>query len=237
MKTESWQSSGIRPRSSGFTLLELLVVIGLIAVFSFFIAAGLTGGGKSAALQAAQATLANLVTAARTKTMASGQSTRVLVHVDVASVTQPLRYLRYVVIQTQTTAGWQTVTEAFLPDGVYVVPGNFSTTPAGLFAANTSTPWTKVDGSALRSTALRSNQITAETINSPITEQWVSFTLSFSAGTVQSGDIILAAGHVRPPGSYLAGESPVELENPETVRGLTLSAYGVPVLINARASF
>ena len=222
---------------SGFTLLELLVVVGLIAIFSFFIAGGLTGGGKSAALQSAQATMANLVTAARTKAMASGQSARVLVHIDVASTSQPLRYLRYVAVQTQTATGWQTVTEAFLPNGVYVVPGNFSTIPAGLFAANTSTPWAKADGSALRSTALRSNQIISETINSPATEQWVSFTLSSSAGTAQSGDIVLAAGHVRPPGSYLAGESPVELESPENVRGLTLSSYGVPALINARASF
>jgi prepilin-type N-terminal cleavage/methylation domain-containing protein len=220
-----------------FTLLELLVVIGLIAVFSFFIAGGLTGGGKTAALQSAQATMANLVTAARTKAMASGQSARVLVHVDVTSTGQPLRYLRYVAIQTQTTTGWQTVTDAFLPEGIYVVPGNFSTVPAGLFAANTPTPWTKADGSALRSTALRSNQITPETINSPVTEQWVSFTLSASAGTAQSGDIILAVGHARPPGSYLTGESPVELESPENVRGLTLSSYGVPALINARGSF
>ena len=59
----------------------------------------------------------------------------------------------------------------------------------------------------------------------------------FLRGHGAIGDIILAAGHVRPPGSYLAGESPVELESPENVRGLTLSSYGVPVLINARASF
>jgi hypothetical protein len=29
----------------------------------------------------------------------------------------------------------------------------------------------------------------------------------------------------------------VELENPETVRGLTLSSYGLPALINDRMSF
>ena len=45
------------------------------------------------------------------------------------------------------------------------------------------------------------------------------------------------AGRFRPPGTYQPGESPVELDNPENVRGLTLSAYGVPALINTRASF
>ncbi len=226
-----------RDCTAGYTLLELLVVIGLIAALSYFLIGGLGNSGKSAALQSAQATMANLVAAARTKALASGQSSRVLVHVDAANPGQPQRYLHYVVVQIQTSTGWLTIADTFLPDGVYVVPGNFATIPPGLFAANTPTPWTKVDGSALRSTALRSNQITSETINSAGTEQWVSFTISAYAGTAQAGDIILASGRLRPPGSYLSGASPVELDNPEDVRGLTLSSYGVPVLINARTSF
>lgn len=234
MKTPS---AVLRSVSSGFTLLELLVVIGLVAGLSFFIAGGLSGSGKLAALQSAQSALVHLVTAARTKAMASGQSARVLVQIDATSTAQPLRYLRYVAVQTQSSTGWQTTVETYLPDGIYVVPGNFSAIPAGLFAPGTTTSWTKADGSALRSTALRANQITAETINSAGTEQWVSITISANAGTMQSGDIILATGRVRPPGSYLAGESPVELDNPDSVRGLTLSSYGVPALINARTSF
>ena len=231
------QPSVLRSLSSGFTLLELLVVIGLIAGLSFFIAGNLSGSGQLATLQSAQSALLNLVTVARTKAMASGQSARLLVQVDATSTAQPSRYLRYVAVQTQGSTGWQTAVETYLPDGIYVVPGNFSTIPTGLFAAGTATPWTKADGSALRSTALRANQITAETINHTGTELWVSITISANAGTMQSGDIILASGRIRPPGSYLAGESPVELDNPENVRGLTLSSYGVPALINARTSF
>ena len=220
--------------ASAFTLLELLVVAGLTAAFSVVLIRGLGGGGQSAALQSAQATLANLVSLARTKAMASGQSSRLLVHVDVGSSSQPLRYLRLVAVQTQASGGWQTITDAYLPDGVYVVPGNFTVTPAGLFSA---VSWTRADGSALRSTALRSNQISTETIDGPAAEQWVSVTISAAAGTAQSGDLILAPGRLRPPGSYLPGESPVVLDNPDGVRGLTLSAYGVPALINARNGF
>lgn len=226
-----------RVRIAGFTLLELLVVIGLIAALSFVLIGGLGGGGRSAALQSAQATLANIVTAARTKAMASGQSSRVLVQVDATITSQPLRFMRCVVVQTQTATGWQTIADTFLPDGVFVVPGNFTAIPAGLFAVGSPTPWTKSDGSALRSTALRQNQITSVTINSTGPEQWVSFTITANGTTGQGGDLIVASGRLRPPGSYLSGESPVELDNPENVRGLTLSSYGVPALINSRTSF
>lgn len=231
------QSSVLCPPSSGFTLLELLVVVGLIAALSFVLIGGLSGGGKSAALQSAQATLANMVTAARVKAVATGQSARVLVHIDQNSSAVPSRFLRYIAIQVQIGGAWGTTAEVFLPEGIYVVPGNFSTIPTGLFATGTTVPWTKSDGSALRSTALRQTQISSETINASSAEQWVNIALSGVGSTGQLGDLIVATGRVRPPGSFAAGESPVELDNPEAVRGLSLSTYGVPTLVNSRASF
>lgn len=226
-----------RSRLAAFTLLELLVVVGLIAALSFVLIGGLGGAGRSAALRSGQATLANLVTAARVKAVASGRPARVLVHLDENSAVQPDRYLRYVVLQVQVAGTWQLVTGAYLPDGVYVVPGNFSRLPAGLFPPSASTPWTRPDGSALRSTALRNDRITAETLDGAFAEQWVAIGFSAAGTTAQAGDIILAAGRRRAPGSYAAGESPVELLGSEQVRGLTLSTYGMPVLVNSRASF
>lgn len=230
-----WSGSRRKHHRRAFSLVELLVVVGLVAALSVFLIGGNGGGGRSAALQSGQALLANLVTAARTSAMASGQSSRLLVQVDRTG--EPSRYLRQAVVQTQTATGWLTLTETALPAGVYVVPGNFTPLPAGLFAADTGVPWTKTDGSALRSTALRANQLAVDAVNYPSGEQWVAITISASGGTVQSGDLILAAGRLRPPGTYAVGDSPVELINPETVRGLTLSAYAVPVLINARTGF
>jgi type II secretory pathway pseudopilin PulG len=221
----------------GFTLLELLVVIGLIVAMSLVIIGGLGGSGRSVALQTAQATVTSMVTAARVRAMASGRSVRVLIHVDWDSAARPARFLRYLLLQVQVDGAWQPVADAYLPDGVYIAPGNFRDLPAGLFGASTSVSWTRSDGSALRSTALRDNQISFETINSPVAERWVSLTIAAAGTTAQSGDIILALGRPRPPGSYAAGDSPVELENPEAVRGLTLSSYGVPTLVNQRASF
>lgn len=233
------QSLSLSRQRRGFTLLEILVVIGLIAALCLVLVGGLGDGGKAAALQSAQATMANLIAAARTKASASGNAVRLLVNVDPAGAGEPSRFLRYAIIQTQASGVWESAptVEIYLPEGIYVVPGNFSVIPAGLFPTGAATPWTKTDGSPLRSTALRANQLLSLAVNGSLAEQWVSIGFASTGTTVQSGDIILATGHRRPPGSYAEGDSPVELENPETVRGLSLSSYGLPALINDRASF
>lgn len=217
-----------------FTLLELMVVVGLIAALSFVLLGALKPG-RGSALQAAQGTMANFLVAARSKAAASNQAVRLLVNFNPANADQPSRYLRYVVLQVQSGAGWQSVTDAFLPDGAYVVPGNV-TIPAGLFATANST-WTKPDGSDLRSTTLRSNNSVTEAINGPTAELWLCLPLAATGTTTASGDLVIAAGRTRAPGTFAAGESPVELFNPEEVRGLTVSQYGVATLINSRTSF
>jgi type II secretory pathway pseudopilin PulG len=217
-----------------FTLLELLVVVGLIAAFSLVLLTSL-GSTRGAALQAAQGTLANLLVAARTQAAASGESSRLLIQFDAASGTAPTRFLRHLVLQVQVRGTWQSVTDAFLPEGTYLMPGNFSL-PAGLLAA-TDAPWTRSDGSALRSTALRISNLSEESIEGGVVEQWLSIPFAAAGTTSASGDLVIAAGRPRAPGSYAAGGSPIELTHPEQVRGLTLSAYGVATLINSRTSF
>lgn len=223
-----------RPVVAAFTLLELLVVVGLIAALSFAVF-GALGSTRGAALQAAQSTVANLLVVARTKASASGQPTRLLVQFDATSSTAGTRFLRHLVLQVQVNGTWQSLTDVYLPDGVYVMPGNFAF-PAGLLAS-TDIAWTKSDGSSLRSTALRNANLTSESVYAGTIEQWMNIPFAAAGTTSASGDVVIAAGRVRPPGSYAVGESPVELQHPDRVRGLTLSSYGVATLINSRASF
>lgn len=226
--------SSLADRLHAFTLLELLVVLGLISALSF-ITLGALGAAGGSALQSGQGIVANLVVAARTKAAATGQPARLLIQFDPGSPGASSRFLRHLVLQAQVNGAWQSVTDAFLPNGVYVIPGNFAF-PGGLLAP-ADTPWTRSDGQNLRSTALRSGNITSEAIYGDVVEQWISLPFAPAGTTAASGDLVLALGRARAPGSYAAGESPVELVSPEQVRGLTVSSYGVATLINSRTSF
>lgn len=209
---------------------------------SFFLVSGLTGGGKSVALQSAQATVSNLVTAARTKAPATNRKTRLLVNVDPGS---PERYLRQIVLQLARQPGsgpsdWDTIQSVHLPAGAYIVPGSLT----GL--VTNATQWKRVSDPAddLVSDLFKNQSLTYAIEGDTTAQLWtgVAFTpngtlAALVGGPPPKGSIVIALGQVRAPGSYPAGEPPVQLVNAQTVRGLILSAYGVPALLNERNAF
>jgi prepilin-type N-terminal cleavage/methylation domain-containing protein len=232
-------------RSGGFTLLELLVVIGLIAALSAVLVGGLGGGGQAAALESAQATTTGLITSARTKAAATGRKTRLLI------AAEPLvaaRYLRHLVLQIGRQAGaspadWDTVVEVDLPDGTYLAPASLTQTP-GLIARPSE--WKRAsDSLAELSSDLFQNQTLTAALPGDLSAQtWtgIAFTpngtlAALGGGPPPKGSLVIAPGIRRPTGSYPTGESPVQLVKPSTVRGLVLSAYGVPALLNDRWAF
>ena len=231
--------------ATGFTLLELLVVIGLIAAMSSFLLGGLLGGGQTAALQSAQATVANLVTVTRIRAPATGRKTRLLVNVDPVV---PERFLRHLVVQLARQPGaspadWDTVTEVQLPEGIYVMPASL-TLAAGLVA--TPANWKRgSDPAADLVSDLFTNQAVSLLLpGDPVPQSWtgVAFTpngtlAALASGPPSRGALVVTTGVRRPPGSYLTGESPVQLLNPQAVRGLLLSAYGIPALLHDRTAF
>jgi len=232
----------ITVRSAAFTLLELLVVVGLIGGASFLLLGGLGGGDKSAALQSSQATVANLVTAARTQASSTGRKAHLLVNADPA---QPGRYLRFVALQLArqpgaSPANWDTVQSLFLPLGIYVVPGSLD----GLVSEPSA--WKRgSDVSADLASDLFANQSLAYVFDGDTAAQlWtgVAFTpngtlAALAGGPPPKGAWLIAVGQPRPPGSYAAGLPPVQLDEPARVRGLMLSAYGVPAWCDDRSAF
>jgi prepilin-type N-terminal cleavage/methylation domain-containing protein len=238
--------SALHLSSTGFTLLELLVVVALIAGLSLVLLAGLQGGGKTAALQSAQSSVAGLVTAARLKAAASGRHCRVLVANDAGDGD---RYLRFLALQQArqpgaSPANWDTVQTAMLPADTFVVPAALAA-PAGLVADPAR--WKRVSDPTedLVSGVFLNQDISFALEGDTAAGQWtgVCFTPNGTlarlgtTGTPPRGLLVIATGVRRPPGSYLAGQSPVQLGNPDAVRGLVLSAYGVPALLNDRSAF
>lgn len=216
---------------AAFTLLELLVVVGLIAAMSFLLLGGLAAGGRSAALQAGQATFSNLVVAARSRAVASSRSTRLLVQHDPQSPIAAERYLRFMALEELRQGQWQTLQTISLPHGIHVLPHE-NRIPAGLLAEETA--WRKTDGKRLHSSALF-RPLVSRPIDSPIAEQWAELVFSAHGTTATSGQIVVAAG--RAAQVRVAGDSPVVLDNAEMVRGVQLSVYGLAVTIDGREGF
>ncbi|MBL9215159.1 MAG: prepilin-type N-terminal cleavage/methylation domain-containing protein [Opitutaceae bacterium] len=221
-----------RGEASGFSLLEVVVVLGLIGVLAALLC-GQLRDQSGAALRSGQATLAGLVLLARTQAQAAGRPARLLVQADAGAAD---RFLRCLAVQAQETAGWRTLAVARLPAEVRVVPGDFPDLPAGLMGTGESADWRRADGSRLRSSALPAGQRVLVAVDTPDPEYWATCTFSPAGTTFQSGDLVLASARLRPP-SAGSGDSPVVLGPPDTVRGLSLSAYGVPAPIDSREGF
>lgn len=220
-----------RTRAAGFTLLELLAVVALMSALAFVLVDALAGGGRAVGLQAGQALVANLVGAARTRAMATGHRTRVLVHADPGD---PARFRRALVLQEETEPGsWEDRGSGRLPDGVAILPYR-ARVPDGLYAVPAD--WTNPDGTPLGSSVLAAAPLMVAADGVALAA-W-DFLSFVPAGTTSgSGLFVLSLVQPRPAGSVGAGESPVQAASPESVRGVAVSVYGLPRLIDDRAGF
>lgn len=213
-------------RRGGFTLLELLIVIALVAVLTASMLTPLAGGRRSTALQSGQATLLNAITATRLKAMATGRAARLLINDDPAA---GARYRRELMLAEETAEGWVARKTVMLADGVYVVPYR-TRIPAGLWRDPIA--WKTADGTDV----LASSSLDAAPVVSPEGELCEVLHFSPAGTTTASGRIVLASGRLRAP-SEAATVSPVELDDPESVRGVLLSAYGLARPVDGREGF
>ncbi len=234
---------GPTPREGpAFTLLELLVVTSLVAVLASYLLQGLGDGGKSVALQSGQALLSDLITAARVKSAATGRKARLLVNVD---VTRPDRFLRFAALQLARQPGaspadWDTVQTVRLPAGVYIAPSSLAGLVADIAAWKRPSDPTAELASDLFSGQSLVGALEGDTAAQPWTG--AAFTpngtlASLAGGLPPKGSIILAPGLVRTPGTFATDQPPITLTNPQAVRGILLSAYGVPAQLNSRDAF
>lgn len=208
-----------------FTLIEVLTVIGIVALVAGVFGLAVRDGGPTVALQSAQGTVASLVTAARGQAALSQNRTMLVVNADPADD----RFLRdiFVAIESAPNSGqWQIAADgALLPTGICVVPGTGNLAGA-VFAADgdTARVWPVGRHSSLEMMPAGSILSAAENQSG----QYLGMTSPFAAqGTPVTGGgdkLVLAPVRRTPTG--------VIFDHPELVRGVVLSAYGVAILVN-----
>ena len=215
-------------RRTGFTLIELLVVIAIIAALAAVVFGGLTGVDKSTSLRSGQAVIANMLSAARSKAMASGHDVLFLVNDNASDVTRYRRMLA-VVDRLDTTKVYSV---AYLPAGNYVVPhqSRFSSS-----LIKDGTDWSTTSGASLTSTALSAT--VSRSVESATSETWESFPLYVEGTSNQQGRIVIASGRELSPTEAGNAGAPIQLESPDQVRDMLMSYYGLARMINDKLGF
>jgi prepilin-type N-terminal cleavage/methylation domain-containing protein len=206
-----------RSNKHAFTLIELLAVIGMMAVIMGVLSFSFRGGGQSIALQNAQAMCSSMVSAARAKAALTGRDARLVLVNDATSETGYLR--RLAVLHQDQSGNWlQSGQSITLPKGVCVVP------PDSVPVVD-EVSW----GTAEQSAFSGSNASVQVLFDGTLVDCWyISFT---SRGTVSGSGIQIVLSTVR---FDVAGFA---FDNPSNMRGLKVSSYGVQTLISDADGF
>ncbi|HOD46329.1 MAG: prepilin-type N-terminal cleavage/methylation domain-containing protein [Opitutaceae bacterium] len=136
--------------SRAFTLLELLVVLGLVVVFAGVVGLSVRGNARGSACLAAQRQLAGLITAGRTHAALAQAEVRLLVSADASDDSA---YLSACKLVRAEASGWAEMgVGSVMPAGTALVPPDVSLPADGRRA---STAWAGPVDSGLAESATR----------------------------------------------------------------------------------
>ncbi|MDF3056789.1 MAG: hypothetical protein K0R17_1004 [Rariglobus sp.] len=212
-----------RRLARGFTLIELLVVIGLISILAAGIGISMREGNPTSSLRGGQNTLVGLLSSARGQAALSQADAMIIV--DVTSVEEEL-FLRSLQVVVRSGAGWRPVgAPVMLPPGIFVVP------PQGTSLVTFTGTWDAKRKSSGFDSSISGVDPADTTNNQLLGRTYLKFQNFTALGTTSGTGRILVT-----PGKRTSSTT-IELDNPEMLRGVTVSRYGVPTLINEAGTF
>ena len=223
----------MKTRRAAFTLIELLVVIGLIAVVSGVLGLALGRGNSGTALQSGQSTTVAMLAGARARAAVTQQNAAVLINVTPSSGGF-LRELRLATTVDGST--WiDTGTVSELPNGIFVVPANSAFTS---LVVEVASGWdidrrsNNFNGGPYR---VRASDTGSEYISPDDYRVLAQFTpLGGSVPIASPGGTLPTV--VLAPAERESAER-IRFPNADALRGMTISTYGIPTLINDPAAF
>ena len=218
------------PRHEAFTLLELLVVVGLVAFLAGVFGLTFHNGNPASALQSAQGTVASLLAAARGEAALRQTRAMLVVDADAAGV-HFLRGIHLAVESSPNSGQWQiTGVGAVLPPGICVVPGTGALDGVTFAAAGSASGiWPVRRRSSLELAPAGRLAAGSENPAGKYLTMTAPLTALGNAGTGGGDKLVLAAARRTSTG--------VTFDQPELVRGVALSSYGMAILINDGPDF
>jgi len=112
-----------RSEKAGFTLLEMIVTLSLIAILSSIVYVSSNHGFEDRALARASSDVGLMVKAARAEAIMAGRDARLIVNLDDADADRFLRYVGVVTRDADESTKWVASHPGIaLPEGIYVVP-------------------------------------------------------------------------------------------------------------------
>lgn len=227
MNDNSQQASRRRPLAAAFSLIELLVVIGLIALMVGGVGFALRDSAPSLAVQNAQGVVAGALNAARTHALAEQTTVRIAIDANPQSDS----FMRRLHILVQAGGGWRAVgNEILLPGGAFLVPA--VSQPAASFEPENERSWPNYLVSSLTPSSATLPLVDENGAEAGELSDVVWTTFSFSTrglpGT-NNAKLIVASARRSADGLIF--------DNPDVVRGVRLSRYGATMLVNDAVEF